>query len=116
MSSLTQLRPVADLETPEAVPPAAEPHAATEAATVEERLLAQLIVTTLNLETTSGEISPTAPLYGEGLGLDSIDILELALAISKTYGFQLRSDDGDNRTTFSSLRNLSQHVQRHRTK
>jgi acyl carrier protein len=116
MSSLTQLRPVAALESPEAVSPVADTHLAPDVATVEERCLAQLIVTTLNLETTSGEVNPTAPLYGEGLGLDSIDILELALAISKSYGFQLRSDDGDNRTTFSSLRSLSQHVQQHRTK
>jgi hypothetical protein len=49
-------------------------------------------------------------LFGEGLGLDSIDALELALAISKTYGFQLRSDDKENRRVFASLRALSQHI------
>lgn len=84
--------------------------------TAEERELAELIVTTLNLEMLAGDIDPEAPLYREGLGLDSIDILEIALEISKAYGFQLRSDDSDNVTIFSSLRSLSEHVQRSRTK
>ena len=78
--------------------------------------LAQLIVTTLNLEVQAAEIDPLAPLYGDGLGLDSIDILEAALAISKSYGVQLRSDDANNQKIFSSLRNLSDHIQQHRTK
>ena len=82
----------------------------------EELALAQLIVTTLNLEVAAAEIEPDAPLYREGLGLDSIDILELALAISKTYGLQLRSDDENNLKIFSSLRSLSRHVQQHRTR
>jgi acyl carrier protein len=80
-----------------------------------ERELAELIATALNLEISAAEIDPQAPLYREGLGLDSIDILEIALAVSKKYGFQLRSDDSDNIKIFSSLRNLSEHVQRHRT-
>jgi acyl carrier protein len=50
------------------------------------------------------------------LGLDSIDILEVALTISKKYGFQLQSDDADNVRIFSSLRSLNEHVQRHRTR
>lgn len=87
-----------------------------QAATAEEKDLAQLIVTALNLEVTADEIDPEAPLYGEGLGLDSIDILELSLAISKTYGVQLKSDDADNGRIFSSLRSLSQHIQQHRSK
>lgn len=78
--------------------------------------LAQLIVATLNLEVHPSEIDPEAPLYGEGLGLDSIDILEIALAISKTYGFKLRSDDENNDRIFSSLRSLSRHIQEHRLK
>jgi len=82
----------------------------------QERELAELIVTALNLEISADEIDAEAPLYREGLGLDSIDILEIALAVSKKYGFQLRSDDSDNIKTFSSLRNLNQHVQRHRTR
>jgi acyl carrier protein len=65
---------------------------------------------------TPEEIDPAAPLYKEGLGLDSIDILEIALSVSKAYGFQLKSDDSDNVRIFSSLRSLNEHVQQHRTK
>jgi acyl carrier protein len=79
--------------------------------------VARLIVSTLNLEDVVPEnIHPEEPLFGEGLGLDSIDALELALAISNTYGFQLRSDDTDNARIFASLRALSQHIEQHRTK
>ncbi len=84
------------------------------AASAQEKELAQLIVTSLNLEIPADEIEPEAPLYGEGLGLDSIDILELSLAISKTYGVQLKSDDADNSKIFSSLRSLNDHIQQHR--
>lgn len=86
------------------------------AANAQEKELAQLIVTSLNLEMSADEIDPAAPLYGEGLGLDSIDILELSLAISKTYGVQLKSDDSDNSKIFSSLRSLNEHIQQHRPK
>jgi len=84
--------------------------------TAQEKELAELIVSALNLEITADEIDARAPLYREGLGLDSIDILEIALAVSKKYGFQLRSDDSDNVKIFSSLRNLNQHVQAQRTR
>lgn len=84
--------------------------------TPQERELAQLIVEALNLESGADEIDPTAPLYREGLGLDSIDILEIALTISKRFGFQLQSDDADNVRIFSSLRSLNEHVQQHRTR
>lgn len=84
------------------------------AITPEELELARLIVSTLNLETKPEDIDPAAPLYGEGLGLDSIDILEIALAISKAYGVKLRSDDQDNRKIFSSLRSLHQHIRQRR--
>lgn len=80
----------------------------------EELELAKLMVTALNLEVSPADIDPVAPLYGEGLGLDSIDILELALAISKAYGVKLRSDDENNMKIFSSLRNLSSHIQAQR--
>ena len=80
----------------------------------QELALAELIVTTLNLEKRPSEIDPEAPLYGAGLGLDSIDILEIALAVSKTYGIRLRSDDGNNQKIFSSLRSLNQHIQQFR--
>jgi acyl carrier protein len=85
-------------------------------ATPEELDLARLIVATLNLEVQAEQIDPDAPLYGEGLGLDSIDILEIALAASKAYGVKLRSDDDNNRNIFSSLRALSLHIQQHRAK
>lgn len=76
--------------------------------------LAQLIVTTLNLDVAAAEIDPAAPLYDEGLGLNSIDILEIALAVSKTFGVKLRADDKNNMTIFSSLRSLNQYIQQHR--
>jgi len=76
-----------------------------------ERELAELIVTALNLEGVSpDDIDPEAPLFKTGLSLDSIDALELALEISKKYGFQLRSDDENNIRIFSSLRSLAAHV------
>ncbi len=81
-----------------------------------ERELAELLVESLNLDGVDpAGIDPEAPLFGAGLGLDSIDALELALAISKKYGFQLRSDNDDNRRIFASLRALSAHVEQHRT-
>ena len=77
-----------------------------------EQELAQLIVENLNLENVTPEsIDPAAPLFGGELGLDSIDALELALAVSKRYGIQLRSDNPDNRRVFGSLRALSEHIQ-----
>ena len=85
-----------------------------ESMNAQEHELAELIVAALNLEIQADEIDPAAPLYRDGLGLDSIDILEIALAVSKKYGFQLRSDDSDNIKIFSSLRNLNEHVQRNR--
>jgi acyl carrier protein len=75
-----------------------------------EREVAGLIVEALNLEMAPSEIDPEAPLFGEGLGLDSIDILEVALVVSKKYGFQLRSDDSNNTRIFQSLRSLCQHI------
>ncbi|MDB6164382.1 MAG: acyl carrier protein [Xanthomonadaceae bacterium] len=84
--------------------------------TAAEHELAELLVESLNLEDTRpGDIDPEAALFNAGLGLDSIDALELALAISKRYGFQLRSDNEDNRQIFASLRALAAHVQQHKT-
>lgn len=81
-----------------------------------ERELAELLIESLNLEdVTADTIDAQAPLFGDGLGLDSIDALELALAISKRYGFQLRSDNEDNRRIFGSLSALSAHIEQHRT-
>ncbi len=78
--------------------------------------LAQLFVDALNLETAAQSIDPLAPLFGDGLGLDSIDILEVALEISQRYGFQLRSDDENNQRIFQNMRSLAAHVAQHRTK
>ena len=60
-----------------------------------EQDVAKLIVQTLKLKVDPATIQPEAPLFGDGLGLDSIDALELSLAISQTYGYQLRSSDPD---------------------
>ena len=77
-----------------------------------EREVAELIVEALNLEDISAaEIEPDAALFREGLGLDSIDALEIAMAISQKYGFQLRSDDPENATIFSTLRKLTEHIE-----
>ena len=81
-----------------------------------EAEVAQLIVQTVHLEIDPGEIEPAAPLFGDGLGLDSIDALEIALAISQRYGFQLKSDDEQNHKIFASLRSLAGHIQKHRTR
>jgi acyl carrier protein len=80
------------------------------------REIAGLIVSALNLEVTEDQIDPEAPLYKEGLGLDSIDILEVALVVSRRYGFKLKDDDQDNVRIFRSLNSLAAHVAERRTK
>jgi len=80
----------------------------------QEAELAQLIVDTLNLEQAAAEIDPQAALYGEGLGLDSIDMLEISLAVAQHYGVKLRAEDKNNAQIFSSLRNLNAFIQLHR--
>ena len=89
------------------------------AAPVDDALLgelAEMVVSALNLDMPASGIDPDAPLYKEGLGLDSIDILEVALVVSRRYGFKLREDDRDNLRIFSSLRSLATHVAERRTK
>ncbi|HWG72227.1 MAG TPA: phosphopantetheine-binding protein [Steroidobacteraceae bacterium] len=81
-----------------------------------QREIAGLFVQALNLEVAPQDIDPEAPLYGEGLGLDSIDILEVALIVSKHYGVQLRADAAENQQAFRSLRHLAQYIAAHRTK
>jgi acyl carrier protein len=99
------------------VPATGAPELEGRALSADELELARLVVTALNLEDLKpDEIDPEAPLYGEGLGLDSIDILEMSLAISKAYGVQLRSDDPDNDKIFRSLRSLSAYVRSRRVK
>lgn len=75
-----------------------------------ENQTAQLIIDTLNLDIDIADIDPEDYLFGEGLALDSIDALELAMAITQQFGFQLRSDDSKNREIFRSLRTLAQHI------
>jgi len=82
----------------------------------EEMEVARLVVSALSLEVRPEDIALDEPLFGSGLGLDSIDALELALAISKAYGVQLRSDDERNHRIFTSLRTLAAHVEKHRAR
>ena len=82
-----------------------------------EREIAESIVDALVLpDVPIEDLSTDTPLYGEGMGLDSIDILEVALVVSKRYGFELRSDDPLNEQIFRSLGSLAEHVRRHRSK
>jgi acyl carrier protein len=77
--------------------------------------VAKLLVTSLNLEVAPADIGADDLLYGDGLGLDSIDMLELALVVSKQYGLQLRAENEENHKIFTSLRSLADHIAQHRT-
>ena len=79
-----------------------------------EAEVASMIVRELNLEVSASDIRPEDPLYGDGLGLDSIDILEIALVISKNYGLQIKAESADNFEIFSSLRYLAGYIAQHR--
>ena len=81
-----------------------------------EQEVARLIVETLQLEVDPQDIQPADPLFNAGLGLDSIDALELALAISRHYGFELKSDEERNGQIFASLRSLTRHIETHRAR
>ena len=81
-----------------------------------QREVAELMIEALNLEVSADQIPPDAPLYGEGLGLDSIDVLEVALVVSKRYGLQLRADNADNQHIFSSLRTLADYIAANKTR
>lgn len=76
--------------------------------------LANLIVSALNLEVKPDEIAPDQPLFGNGLDLDSIDALELALEVSQKYGVTLQSDDEDSEVIFASIKNLAEYIEIHR--
>jgi acyl carrier protein len=95
--------------------PLRQPASAADGAAL-RREVAGLIVEALNLDVAPGDIDPDKPLYGEGLGLDSIDILEIALVVSKQYGVQLRADSEENERIFGSLRALADYITAHRTK
>ena len=86
------------------------------AQTEQERKMAELIVECLNLEDIRAEdIEPEEPLFGEGLGLDSIDALELALAITQNYAIQLKADDKNMQQAFGTLRSLYAFVMKNST-
>jgi len=78
-----------------------------------EREMAELIVSALDLEVSPDSIEPEAPLFSEGLGLDSIDALEISLEISKKYGIEIKAEDERNEHIFASLRALAAFVSQH---
>ncbi|MDA8364310.1 MAG: phosphopantetheine-binding protein [Gammaproteobacteria bacterium] len=81
----------------------------------EEMELERVIVAVRNLDISPECIVPEAPLYGDGLVLDSVDMLEATLGVSRYFGFQLRSDCGEDMLISSSPRSPNQHIQSHRT-
>lgn len=78
--------------------------------------VARLIVEELQLQTAAPDIPPRGMLVGEGLGLDSLDVVTLALAVSRAYGFELKADDEQSERIFASLRCLASHIEAHRTR
>lgn len=82
--------------------------------TESQREIADLIVTSLNLEIKAEEIDPNEQLFYEGLGLDSIDALELSLVLSQKYGITIRSDDERVQQIFASLGTLTEFVDQNR--
>lgn len=76
-----------------------------------EQNVAKIIKETLHLEIDPNTIDPEAPLYSEGLGLDSIDILEISVALSKEFNITINSQEARTNNIFLSLRALSQYVQ-----
>ncbi len=76
--------------------------------------VATFVVDTLFLEISPTDIELDGTLFYDGLGLDSIDALELALEISKNYGFEMSAEDEDNENIFASLRNLAEHIEKNR--
>lgn len=80
-----------------------------------ENALAELLVEVLNLEDVeANEIDPEELLFGEGLGLDSIDALEIALAISQEYGVEIKAEDEGTKEAFATLRSLNAFVEAHK--
>jgi acyl carrier protein len=80
-----------------------------------EREIAALIVEALALDVAADALSPNEPLYQGSLGLDSIDMLEIATVVSQRYGVEIRSGDAKNENIFASLRALADHVARNRS-
>lgn len=80
-----------------------------------EQEIKELIVEALMLDDVRPEdIDSDAPLFVEGLGLDSIDALELAMAIDKKFGVRIRADDEQNRHIFANVKNLAAYVSQHK--
>lgn len=78
-----------------------------------EQEIKELIIDVLVLEdVTPGDIDPEAALFVEGLGLDSIDALELAIAIDKHFGVRMKPDDEQTRSVFASVKALAHYLQR----
>lgn len=83
--------------------------------TQDQKEIAVMLVEVLKLELPANEIDPELSLFGDGLGLDSIDVLELAFAISKRYGITIKSGSAENTEIFANLASLSAYIQTHRT-
>lgn len=80
-----------------------------------EREIKELIVEALMLDDVAADdIDSAAPLFVEGLGLDSIDALELAVALDKKFGVRIRADDEQNKAIFANVKNLAAYVAQHR--
>jgi acyl carrier protein len=76
-----------------------------------------LLIEGLHLEdVTAEEIIPGEPLFGEGLGLDSIDALEIAVLLDRKYGVKITSEDDRNQEIFASLNSLTEFVAENRNK
>ena len=76
--------------------------------------LKQEVIQQLNLEEISAEdIDPDAPLFGEGLGLDSIDALELIVLLEKNYGIKIE-DPKDGKKIFFSIRTMAEYITKHK--
>jgi acyl carrier protein len=79
--------------------------------------LKTLFIEGLHLEDVSAEeISADEPLFGEGLGLDSIDALEIAVLLDRQYGVKITSEDDRNQAIFASLNSLAEFVAENRSK
>jgi len=80
--------------------------------TTAEAAMASLLVDALNLEDIeANEIDPQEPLFGDGLGLDSIDALEIALAISQEHGVEMKAEDETTKEAFATLASLTKFVE-----
>jgi acyl carrier protein len=75
-----------------------------------ETEVATMLVEAVNLDVEPSDIDPDEALFGDGLGLDSIDALELSLAIAVNYGFKIRAADAERKKVFANLRSLSRYI------